>query len=228
MQDAPLLQSKHKESVKDTPKVLMGQSRTVKEAVLEYIKQKGPSTPKEVATGTGENYNSVRSTMNRMKGEELTLMDATEGRYRLRDEDAAADTPERNSDTTRDPIYPTVASAGDGSFEIKGDPIGYIEGEDALSRPGREVFWMPVRGDSMADTLPKGGLVPVRRFDPTWTELREDDVYLFRLEGAIQIKRLQRRPGARIRVVSDNDSYDDFDIPLDDGTDFEILGRVLV
>lgn len=133
-----------------------------------------------------------------------------------------------SSDRQRDPIYPAVASAGDGSYDISEDPIGYIEGENALSRPGRDVFWMPVRGDSMDDTLPKGGLVPVQRFDPTWTELREDDVYLFRLEGAIQIKRLQRRPGARIRVVSDNDNYDDFNIALDDGVDFEILGRVLV
>jgi len=131
-------------------------------------------------------------------------------------------------DRQRDQIYPTVASQGDGSFEIAEQSIGYIEGEDALSRPGRDVFWMPVRGDSMADTLPKGGLVPVQRFDPTWTELREDDVYLVRLEGAIQIKRLQRRPDGRIRVVSDNKHYDDFDVTLDDGTDFEILGRVLV
>lgn len=133
-----------------------------------------------------------------------------------------------NSDDPRDPIYATVASQGPGSFEIAETPIGYVEGENALSRPGRDVFWMPVRGDSMKDTLPKGGLVPVQRFDPAWTELREDDVYLFRLEGAIQIKRLQRRPNSRIRVVSDNDAYEDFDVTLDDGIDFEILGRVLV
>lgn len=135
---------------------------------------------------------------------------------------------QRHHDDRRDPIYPAVASAGGGSFEMADEPAGYIEGEEALSRPGREVFWVPIRGDSMEGTLPKGGLVPVQRFDPTWTELREDDVYLFRLEGAIQIKRLQRRPGARIRVVSDNDNYDDFNIALDNGVDFEILGRVLV
>jgi phage repressor protein C with HTH and peptisase S24 domain len=134
-----------------------------------------------------------------------------------------------STDRQRDPIYPTVASQGDGSFEIAEKAIGYIEGEDAMSRPGRDVFWMPVRGDSMKDTLSKGGLVPVQKLEPTWKqELREDDVYLFRLEGAIQIKRLQRRPDGRIRVVSDNEHYEDFDVTLDDGTDFEILGRVLV
>jgi phage repressor protein C with HTH and peptisase S24 domain len=206
----------------------MGQSRTVREVIRDHIDAEGPATPKQVAEGTGENYNTVRSTMNRMKGNELDLLNAEKGVYDLSERIQPSDTSARNRDAPRDPIYPAVASAGDGSYDISEDPIGYIQGENALSRPGRDVFWMPVRGDSMDDTLPKGGLVPVQRFDPTWTELREDDVYLFRLEGAIQIKRLQRRPGARIRVVSDNDNYDDFNIALDDGVDFEILGRVLV
>lgn len=206
----------------------MPDSRTVREIIRDYIEAEGPTTPKEVAESTGENYNTVRSTMNRMKSDELALVDAGKGVYDLSGRVESKDASKRNTDATRDPIYPAVASAGDGSFDIDEDLIGYIEGKDALSRPGRDVFWMPVRGDSMDDTLPKGGLVPVQRFDPTWTELREDDVYLFRLEGAIQIKRLQRRPGARIRVVSDNSNYDDFNIALDDGVDFEILGRVLV
>lgn len=59
-------------------------------------------------------------------------------------------------------------------------------------------------------------------------DISEDDVYHIRLEGAIQIKRLQRRPGGRIRIVSDNDAYEDYDIVLDDGVDFAVLGRVLV
>lgn len=224
MCDTTLLHQRHEDTVKDASEVQSGQSKTTREVIEGYIRENGPSTPKEVAKGTGANYNTVRSTMNRMKDDELALEDEREGRYDLMERVES----QVQQSGTRDPIYPTVASQGDGSFEIAEQEIGYIEGEDALSRPGRDVFWMPVRGDSMADTLPKGGLVPVQKFDPTWTDLREDDVYLFRLEGAIQIKRLQRRPGDRIRVVSDNEHYDDFDVTLDDGTDFEILGRVLV
>jgi len=133
-----------------------------------------------------------------------------------------------NSDTHRDPIYRTTASAGDGSLEIHEERVGYIEGSDALSRPGRDVYWVPVRGDSMEDTISKGTLVPICKLVEGRQELPDDDVYLFRLEGTIQIKRLQRRPGSRIRVVSDNDNYEDFDVYLDEGMDFEILGRVLV
>lgn len=80
----------------------------------------------------------------------------------------------------------------------------------------------------MNDTILKRGLVPVQQFDPTWTELREEDVYLFRLESDIQNKHLQRRPAGRIRFVSDNPAYENFDITVDEGIDFEILGRVLV
>jgi hypothetical protein len=167
MAGAPLLHSKHKESVKDTPEVQMGQSRTVREIIRDHIDAEGPATPKQVAEGTGENYNTVRSTMNRMKGNELDLLNAEKGVYDLSERIQPSDTSARNRDAPRDPIYPAVASAGDGSYDISEDPIGYIQGENALSRPGRDVFWMPVRGDSMDDTLPKGGLVPVQRFDPT-------------------------------------------------------------
>lgn len=223
MQSPTELQLRHEDIVKDRPET-DSDSRSSRDIIRDWIEKNGPATPSEVAKSVRVKYNTVKSTMNRMKGDELALSDERKGKYDLLDRVESGLDPDSN----RDPIYPAVASAGDGSYEISEDPIGYIEGEDALSRPGRNVFWMPVRGDSMNDTLPKGGLVPVQRFDPTWTELREDDVYLFRLEGAIQIKRLQRRPGERIRVVSDNDNYDDFNIALDDGVDFEILGRVLV
>lgn len=128
----------------------------------------------------------------------------------------------------RDAIYPPTAIYKGSFQEIEQEPIGYIEGDDARSRPGRVVFWMPVRSDSMEDTLPKGGLVPIQKFNPTQTDLVEDDIYLFRLENAVQIKRLQRRPDKRIQVISDSGAYDDFTIALGDRTDFEILGRVLV
>jgi phage repressor protein C with HTH and peptisase S24 domain len=134
----------------------------------------------------------------------------------------------QDGESDGDPIYPTVAEQGDGSFEIGEEPIGRVSGENALSRPGRDVFWVAVRGDSMEGTLPKNGLVPVCGLMEGLQELPDDDIYLFRLEGTIQIKRLQRRPGDRIRVVSDNDAYDDYNVGIDEGVDFEILGRVLV
>lgn len=57
---------------------------------------------------------------------------------------------------------------------------------------------------------------------------QQDDVYLFRLEDAVQIKRLKRIEGNCILIISDNDSYRDRTLTLNEGIDFEVLGRVLV
>ena len=195
-----------------------------RKVIHNYIKKHGPLTPSEVAEGVDVKYNTVKSTMSRMNGDELAHSDPKAGRYDLKERVESEAQPQENHDR----IYATVASQGDGSFEIGEEPVGYITGDDALSRPGREVFWMPVRGDSMEGTLPKKGLVPVWEFAEKLRELPDDDIYLFRLEGTIQIKRLQRRPGGRIRVVSDNNAYEDFEIAIDEGTDFAIIGRVLV
>jgi len=172
----------------------------------------GPVTPKEVSEATDMPHGTAKTTMGRMKGDQL---EATGGEYRLKGESG-------------DPIYNTEASAGAGSFKIEEEPSGRVPVSQSLSRPGQEVFWMPVRGDSMGDEYQKNTLIPVAKFDPTWTDIAEDDVYLFRLERAVQIKRLQRIEGDRILIISDNDAYENRTLALDDGVDFEILGRVLV
>lgn len=128
----------------------------------------------------------------------------------------------------RDPIYNLTASMGDGSYEISDQIIGHVNGEEAMSRPGKDVFWIFVKGDSMGSTYQKMTMVPVLRFTPPRQQLREDDVYFFRLEGAMQIKRLQRLSNQRIRVISDSEHYPNEEIALDEGIDFELLGRVLV
>jgi phage repressor protein C with HTH and peptisase S24 domain len=49
------------------------------------------------------------------------------------------------------------------------------------------------------------------------------------LEGDILVKRLQRVPGGKIKVSSDNPAYEPFYIALEDGgVDFALLGRVVV
>ncbi len=133
-----------------------------------------------------------------------------------------------SEEIARDPILGIAASAGDGSFEISEEVVGYVTGADAVSRPGRSVFWIFVRGDSMGKTFQKHTMVPVLRFTETLQDVQEDDVYFFRLEGAVMLKRLQRLPGGRIAVISDNEAYPRYEIQLDEGIDFEVLGRVLV
>lgn len=127
----------------------------------------------------------------------------------------------------RDPIFDIVAGAGPGGSVVREEPIGYIGGADALSRPGRRVGWIQVRGDSMGEMYRRGLMVPVHFYEDPPQRISEDDVYLFRLEDAVQIKRLQRLPGDIIRVISDNPRYQPIDINIAESGDFAILGRVL-
>jgi len=125
-----------------------------------------------------------------------------------------------------DPIYDTEASAGDGSFAISEEPEGWMPASQSLSSPGRDVYWVRVVGDSMKGTLQKNSLIPILKLDDP--KLKQDDIYLFRLEDAVQVKRLQRVEGDRILIISDNDAYQNRTLALNEGIDFEILGRVLV
>lgn len=135
---------------------------------------------------------------------------------------------QRQGNAKGDPIYDTPASAGDGITEFTEQPVGHMPPSQSLSSAGREVYWMPVQGDSMGQKYQKHTLVPVAKFDQPATDISADDVYVIRLEGAIQIKRLQRLSGQRVRVISDNESYPNEVVQLDEGVDFQILGRVLV
>ena len=184
-----------------------------KDVILAYIHASdGSVTPKEVSEATDMPHGTAKTTMGRMKGDQL---EATGGEYRLKGESG-------------DPIYDTEASAGDGSFKIEEEPSGQMPVSQSLSRPGQDVYWIKVRGDSMGEKYQKHTLIPIEKFDPTWTDIAQDDVYLFRLEGAVQIKRLQRIEGDRILIISDNDAYENRTLALNEGVDFEILGRVLV
>jgi len=127
-----------------------------------------------------------------------------------------------------DPIYNTPAQAGDGAMDFYEDPIGHMPPSQSLSSTGRDVYWMPVIGDSMGERYKKHTLVPVAKFHDPVDDFAADDVYVIKLDGAVKIKRLQRLSGRRIRIISDNDAYPNEIIELDDGTEFEIIGRVLV
>ena len=75
----------------------------------------------------------------------------------------------------------------------------------------------------MLPTIPPKSIVFV---DRTHRDLR-DGVYLVRLEDMIYVKRLQRLPNHKVKVISDNSIYEPFEVDLKNGDDFEILGKVL-
>lgn len=82
-----------------------------------------------------------------------------------------------------------------------------------------------VSGDSMEDTFSHGDLLIV---DSSVREVTSDGVYVFRADGMLYMKRIQRLPGGVFRVISDNRKhYDPFDLKPSEHSDFLVFGRVL-
>lgn len=123
------------------------------------------------------------------------------------------------------------ASAGDGSYVTEQEYEGtYIIDPSELKgvRPSElrdGMFVIEAEGDSMIPDIHPGEQLIIKPVEAP-DRIASDAIYLFRLEKRVQIKRLQAFPGGRIRVKSKNTDYDDYELDLDAGHDFEILGLV--
>lgn len=132
------------------------------------------------------------------------------------------------------PHFDVSVSAGNGVFAgvesvttMRPFEMGYIRNRLEIAHD--ELAMVNVVGDSMAPMLHNRDTVLVDRRD---REVHIEGPHLLRLDGALYVKDLQRRPGRALRVSSRNAAYDSFDIrPDEDGNipedaDFEVLGRV--
>lgn len=82
-----------------------------------------------------------------------------------------------------------------------------------------------VDGESMEPGLRAGDIILVNIRDQ---HAQRDGIYVLRLEDALLVKRLQRLPGGRLRVSSDNPAYESFELTLPfNGDDAAIIGRVV-
>lgn len=91
-----------------------------------------------------------------------------------------------------------------------------------------DLVLMYVQGDSMDDG--RDGLRPgdVAIVNKTEISATKDGVYVLRLDDALLVKRLQRLPGDRLRVISDNPAYQPFEVDLKGHSGgLQIIGRVV-
>lgn len=79
-------------------------------------------------------------------------------------------------------------------------------------------------GDSMRGTYGNGDAIFV---DTGVNRVDIDSVYAFRHREELFIKRVQRLPGGRLQMISDNEKYKPFVVDYADREDFEVLGRVV-
>jgi phage repressor protein C with HTH and peptisase S24 domain len=109
----------------------------------------------------------------------------------------------------------------DGTYVIDPAEIDEMLAEDL------DLFVVLVEGDSMEPEFRSGDRLVVRPVpERERYSIRVDGIYLFRLEDTVQIKRLQRLPGKKIRVLSTSDKYESYDVDLAEDPDVEVIGRV--
>ena len=127
------------------------------------------------------------------------------------------------------PMFDVEASAGHG---------GWVESEDIVKELMFRRDWIQSRGyhrknlgvirakgDSMTPTIPNGSALLVNKGE---VEIQNGRVFVLRYDSMLHVKRLQSLPGRLVQVVSDNAAeYPPFTVELNDGIDFQILGRVV-
>ncbi|MCJ8348272.1 S24 family peptidase [Moritella sp.] len=127
------------------------------------------------------------------------------------------------------PFYDIEVSAGHGALvacEERSEDVIFSQRfvTDTLGVNAKNIFLMPVRGDSMVPTLKNQSLIIVNRTD----QIIEDGVYVFRYDGQLRVKRLQFSKNG-ITVVSDNPAYKIWELSKAElaTEDFEIIGEVI-
>jgi phage repressor protein C with HTH and peptisase S24 domain len=127
------------------------------------------------------------------------------------------------------PLFDLRAAAGHGAFNEAEDVLNmrpfasdYIRRELGISH--LSLAMITVVGGSMEPMIHDGDVVLVDLLD---TSVAAEGPHLIRMDGALLVKLLERRPGGRLRVRSKNAEFEPFDVDqASPGGDFQILGRV--
>lgn len=133
-------------------------------------------------------------------------------------------------DYARVPLYDVQAAAGAGAV-VSGEEVldvlafkkSWLSSELRVSE--KDLALIFVSGESMEPTLRPGDMALIVKQDG---QPVDDGIYVVRLEDALLVKRLQRLPGGRLQVSSDNPAYKPFEIDLKtQARDFAIIGKVV-
>lgn len=127
------------------------------------------------------------------------------------------------------PKYDVRASAGGGLVPLSDEPPERIAfGRDWLAQfrgASKNLGLLTADGDSMYPTIPNGALMLVD-FDAT--RPLDGAIFVFEIDGAMLVKRLQVRFDKSLVLISDNAThYPPQTITGEAGRDFAIRGRVL-
>jgi phage repressor protein C with HTH and peptisase S24 domain len=103
-----------------------------------------------------------------------------------------------------------------------------VRDAEALAIAGREqngaIRMSGIGGDSMSPTINPKDVVFI---DTDVHQMDSDGIYFFLYDGSLYCKRLQKVQRGAVVVISDNKSYEAWQITTDDPTPWRILARVL-
>ena len=131
-----------------------------------------------------------------------------------------------------------TTGGGDGGVAIQERPIAryevdYIPLSDLRGRHPDDAFATRMIGRSMAPELQPNDRIVVQPYPEGAQRIETDAIYVFRIDGEIQVKQLEWKPGKRLVCKALSKAHDGFDLDLsDDGPiaegdiDFAIIGRV--
>ena len=78
----------------------------------------------------------------------------------------------------------------------------------------------------MEPTLRPGDVILIDRRQAT--DVPRDGIYVIRIGDTLLVKRIQRLPGKRVKVKSDNAAYEPFELDLhQQNGEIDIIGRVV-
>ncbi len=130
------------------------------------------------------------------------------------------------------PLYDVRAGAGRGKVvesEHIVDALAFKEDwiRQELRASPADLRLINVSGDSMEPDLRAGDIILI---DHTDTRASREGIYVIRMDGALLVKQLQRLPGGTVKVISRNQAYEPFTVPvasLEEANGFAIIGRVV-
>jgi len=125
--------------------------------------------------------------------------------------------------------YDVVAAAGDGAVPaLNGNGDARILAEWTVPKAllparyqGGQIAIIHVQGDSMAPEIMPEERVMV---DTSQTYVGPEGIYLIWESESLLVKRVQKVPGRRLRIISRNPEYQPYEQPVDE---VRVLGRVI-
>lgn len=144
-------------------------------------------------------------------------------------DDRSIDATNLDINSVRIPYYPEVrASAGHGCVPLEEANITMLDMAKSFLavndvKPGNAVI-LQASGDSMTGQVEHGDMLLV---DCGNTDIVEGRIYIVSFDGELYVKKIQRLPGKKIRLMSTNPTYDSITLSGDCDDTVKIIGRVV-